>query len=283
MPRGQAIEAQSLGPAQQQVELHGTVALDAGIGRAAGRVLVDVGRDHGAVELLGQVEDVVRDAQLLGYPSGVLDVGHGATTRVGGPAPQLERGARDVMALLDQQRGRDGRVDAAGHRYEHPHGTSVPPGRHAARRSAATTPGTTRERAVHVGFGGAEPQREAQRARGEGGLDAHGGQHVAGLERTTGARRPAGDADALAAEGDEHLFAVAPGEAQVQVPRQDGDARRHRAVRAVDLPKRPSASRSRRAATRVAAASRSAVTSRSAVARPTAPATSWVPLRRSRS
>ena len=67
---------------QQPVELDGPVALDAGVGRPSPRVRLDVGRHHLPVELLGQVEDVVVDAQLLGHPAGVIDVGHRAAARV---------------------------------------------------------------------------------------------------------------------------------------------------------------------------------------------------------
>ena len=103
----------------------------------------DVGRHDVAVELLGQVEDVVVDAELLGHPAGVLDVGDRAAARVRLAAPELERGADDLMALLHQERGRDGGVDASRHGHEHPHADQCATGAQPARRSAATTPGTT--------------------------------------------------------------------------------------------------------------------------------------------
>ena len=118
------------------VELHGAVALDARVGRPPQCVLPHVGRHDVAVELLGQVEDVMGDAQLLGHPAGVLDVGHRAAARVRRPAPQLQRGADHLVALLHQERGRHGGVDASRHGHEHPHGTSVPPGRPPSKRSA---------------------------------------------------------------------------------------------------------------------------------------------------
>ena len=76
-------------------------------------VLRYVWRDHIALEIVGQVEDVVRDTQLLGHPARVIDVGHRAAPRVRRATPQLERGPDDVMTLLHQERGRDGKVDAS--------------------------------------------------------------------------------------------------------------------------------------------------------------------------
>ena len=132
----------------------------------------------------------------------------------------------------------------------------------------------------------AVPQCEAEGAGGQLGGDAHGGEDVARLEGAAGTGRPARDAHPLLAEGDQQLLPLDARDAQVQVPREDVDRRRP------PTPSRcapstaassPSPSRSRRAATRGAAVARSAATRRSAVASPTAPATSWVPLRRSRS
>ena len=240
---GQPVEAQPVGPVQQAVELHGAVALDARVRRPPPRMLPHVGRHDVAVELLGQVEDVVGDAELLGHPAGVLDVGHRAAARVRGPAPQLERGADDLMALLHQERGRDGGVDASRHGHEHPHGTSVPPGLRPPRRSRGHHGGDDGEGAVDVGIGRAIPQREAERTCRQPGRDAHGGEDVAGLERAAGARRPARDADALLAEGHQELFPLDTRHAQVQVAREDTRPRRPPARCGAPRPPRPAARR----------------------------------------
>ena len=283
---GQAIEAEPVGPVQQAVELHGAVALDTGVRRPPRRVLAHVGRHDQAVELLGQVEDVVGDAELLGHPAGVLDVGHRAAARVGRAAPQLERGADHVMALLHQAAPPPPRSRRPRHGHEHPHGTSVPPGLSAPRRSAPTTAGTTSRARSTSASVVPYPSVKRRAPAASSGCDAHGGQDVAGLERPAGAGRPARDAHPLLPQRDQELLALDTRHAQVEVAREHLDAGggRHRAVRPVHRAAAARrASRSRSAATRGPAAARSAATRRSAVASPTAPATSWVPLRRSRS
>ena len=77
--------------------------------------------DDARVEVVGEVEDVVHDAELLGDPAGVLDVAHRAAARVTRAAPELHGGAHDVVTLLQQQRGRDRGVDATGHGDEDLH------------------------------------------------------------------------------------------------------------------------------------------------------------------
>ena len=80
------------------------------------------------------------------------------------------------------------------------------------------------EGAVDVGLRGAIPQREAEGTCRQVGSDAHGGEDVTRLEGTAGARRPARDADALLAEGDEELFPFDARHAQVQMAGKDVDA-----------------------------------------------------------
>ncbi len=102
------------------------VAEGAGDGRAAGEVLGDEGLDDVGLEALLLVDEVVRDAELLGDAAGVVDVVDGAAAAlhglghafVAGEAalvPELQGEADEGVALLAQESG-DGRgVDAAGH------------------------------------------------------------------------------------------------------------------------------------------------------------------------
>ena len=77
-------------------------------------------------EPLGQVPDVERDADHVGRAPGVPGVLEGAAAAGAGAerlrvAGQREVHAGDVVAGLGGPGGRDGGVDAAGHRGEHPH------------------------------------------------------------------------------------------------------------------------------------------------------------------
>jgi hypothetical protein len=67
----------------------------------------DIGLDHIPVEVVGEVEDVVGDAQLLGHPSGILDVGDGTAAGVRIATPQLHGCPHDLVALLAQQERSD--------------------------------------------------------------------------------------------------------------------------------------------------------------------------------
>src|SRR3546814_20180843 len=97
---------------------HCRSSLYAGVGRAAGRGVGDVGRHHVLVEVVAEVEDVVLDAELASHAASVLDVGHRAATGVGLAAPQIHGDADDVTPGFEQQCGGDRRVDASPHRDE---------------------------------------------------------------------------------------------------------------------------------------------------------------------
>jgi hypothetical protein len=74
-----------------------------------------------AREVVAEVERVVVDAQLVGHPTGVVDVADRAAARVALAAPELEGDAHHLVALVAQQGGRHRRVDAARHHHQHPH------------------------------------------------------------------------------------------------------------------------------------------------------------------
>jgi len=78
-------------------------------------VRLDEGRDDVALELFGVVEDVVIDAQHLRDATRVIHVGDRAAARVRDAAPELQRGAHDLVTLLDQETGGDRRIDPATH------------------------------------------------------------------------------------------------------------------------------------------------------------------------
>ncbi len=98
------------------------VALDAGVGRSTGGVVGHVRCDHRVFEGVGEVEDMVVDAELLGHASSVIDVGHRAAPAVGGAAPELQGGPDHVVARLGQDGGGHRGVHSTGHGDEHAHG-----------------------------------------------------------------------------------------------------------------------------------------------------------------
>jgi len=85
----------------------------------------DVRGDDRAIEVLGHVEHVVRDAELLGDAARVVDVGHRTAPRVRRATPELQRGADHVVAGADHQGSGDRRVDTSRHGHEDSHRPSL--------------------------------------------------------------------------------------------------------------------------------------------------------------
>src|SRR5262249_6115514 len=96
---------------------------------------IDIREHDRVVERVGEVEDVMRDAELGCDPARVLDVRDAAASAVALTAPELERHAGHIVTLLQQQRRRDRGSAAAAHHDEVT--------RHPAARSLAMNSGTT--------------------------------------------------------------------------------------------------------------------------------------------
>src|SRR5947207_6022990 len=110
-----------VGAVHEVAELGEGVAAHARNRRAAARVFVHEVVDHVVAERALEIQHVVRDAELLAHAPRVVDRVERAARTVGDVlaiAEELHRRADDVVALLDEQRCRDGRVHAAGHRDE---------------------------------------------------------------------------------------------------------------------------------------------------------------------
>ena len=135
------IAAEQLSPPQQVPELGVGIATDAGVGRAAARVLRDEVVDDVAGELILHVEDVVGDAQRIGDPARVHDAVQPAAgarrSRLLLVAEGLHGRADELVALLGQQRGRHRGVDPSGHGHQDPLG---------GHRQAAPAPARARAR-----------------------------------------------------------------------------------------------------------------------------------------
>jgi len=118
---GHGVETEDDGPLVETIELQVTVALDARIRCDAQRVIVHVGLDHVAMELVREVEDQMIDADLLSHAASVVDVADTATAGVAFATPQTHGDTHHVVPLLHQQCGGDRRIDPAGHGDEHLH------------------------------------------------------------------------------------------------------------------------------------------------------------------
>ena len=121
---GDGVEAETHPPVEEGPELEVAVALDTGVRRPSGGVRMHVRSDDAPVELLGEVEDVVVDPETICHPPGVVDIRHGAATRIRGAAPELHGGTDDVVTLLAQNGGGDGGVDPTGEGDEDTHADS---------------------------------------------------------------------------------------------------------------------------------------------------------------
>jgi hypothetical protein len=120
------VKAQAESAFVECVELEVTVALNTGIGRAPGQMVGDEGVHDVAVEVVGEVENVVIDPENLGDPTSVVDVAHRTTARVADPTRQLERGPNDLVALTQKQGGGHRGVDSPTHRDQYFHPFSLP-------------------------------------------------------------------------------------------------------------------------------------------------------------
>ena len=220
MSRRQILRAQAQRLVQQQFVANVPIAHQARIGRAARRVLVDEVIDHRRLERIGDVDQIERNAQLIGNRARRIDIG-GRAAPIGpaafAVAPQLQHEAHDVVALLFQQRRRDRTIDAAAHGHDDAdvgswtarcagveignwitrHSSLVT---HHALRSCSTTRGST-SNTVAISSGCRQmPQRHAQRTQRPLARKTHREQDVRRLGLARRAGRAGADADAFQIE-----------------------------------------------------------------------------------
>jgi hypothetical protein len=84
----------------QTIKLQVTVAFDARVGRNTNGVIVDVGLNHIAMKIFGEVKNQMINAQLLRYSTRIIDIAHAAATRVAVAAPEAHRDSDDFVALF---------------------------------------------------------------------------------------------------------------------------------------------------------------------------------------
>src|SRR5262245_20250923 len=122
---GQAIGADLASHAKEGLKLHVGVAVGAGDGSAPAEIVVYEGSDDALFKLLLEVDDVVREIQMLRDALGVVDIVEGAATvlrwpiclELGQPAliPELHGKADDGPSLPLENGGNCGRVHTTGH------------------------------------------------------------------------------------------------------------------------------------------------------------------------
>ena len=117
MPGGQPLGPKITRQPQQIAELHALVAAHAGHRRLARRVAVGKILHHRGPEPRLGVDHVMRDAQLVGHPPGVMDVLAGAARALaahrGAMVVKLQRDPDHLVARLREQPGDHRAVDAA--------------------------------------------------------------------------------------------------------------------------------------------------------------------------
>jgi hypothetical protein len=122
---GQSFGADLAGHAEQRGKLDVGVAIGAGDGSAAGKILVDEGADDAGFEFVFEIYDVVGEVEVLRDALGVVDVVDRATAMLfgrvglqGGEAaliPELHGEADYFARLFLEEGGYYGAVDTAAH------------------------------------------------------------------------------------------------------------------------------------------------------------------------
>jgi hypothetical protein len=119
VPGGKHLGIELLHRSQQLVKLDLLVADDTRNRCFAGNVAFGEGLHNSRLEALLVIQDIVRDAELIGHPARIVNVLSGTT---GSPAPhglamvvKLQGDADHIITLLLEQGGSHGRVDASGH------------------------------------------------------------------------------------------------------------------------------------------------------------------------
>src|SRR5437870_5574649 len=114
MTGGDVLSAKLIGPLDQPAEFQVLIAHDAGIGRAAGLVFIGKVLNDLGLKLIGFVNEVIRNAELVRDSAGVrYGLGPAAFIFGAGNAvlrPELEGNADNIITLLEQKRGGGGGI-----------------------------------------------------------------------------------------------------------------------------------------------------------------------------
>ncbi len=218
-------------------ELRERVAANAGNRRASARILADEIVHHVAAESALEIQHVVRNAERVADAPRVVHRIERAARAIGEVAvvaEELHRRADDVVALLDEERGGDRRVDSAGHRDENAlsgrwtgrpvdRWTGTTNGAHRRQsaaaadtpRALATTAGKISDtRSIAASF---ESDPRLMRIAGVSEIRGNADrlEHVRRVDAPALARRSGGAGDAAEVQRHEHRLAVRAGHRDV--------------------------------------------------------------------
>jgi hypothetical protein len=115
VPRRHPIRAQATRIVEADAELDLAIAEHVRVRRTTGAVFLEEIREDALAILAGETDLVQRDSELLAHPACVLVVLGRRTVAVFVLVPVAHEQALHLVALLQEQPGGDGRVDAAGH------------------------------------------------------------------------------------------------------------------------------------------------------------------------
>ena len=183
------------------------------------------------VELALEVHDVERDVELGGDPPGVVRSVRGAAALLElgvavGDIVEAHPDADDLVALPVQDRRRDRRIHASGHRHEDPAHAGTPWPSGSARtaivpiRIEAMTRGTTSQAVATSSSVVVRPSERRRAPRASSSGIAHRGQDVADLGRAGRAGRPDRARDPFEVEATSRRRAVRVGAHQRQQTRE---------------------------------------------------------------
>ena len=231
VPGGQAVEAEPVGAVQQAVELDGAVALDARVRRPPPRVLPDIGRHD------GRSNSSVRLKTWWSIPSCWATRRASSTSATeqqpesDGPPHSLSvapttswpcstRSAAATEESTPPDIATSTRMGPVCHR-EH---RDLPPAARSRSGAAATTAGTTASGAGHVVLGRPVAQREPNAPAASSGATPMAARTWLGWSAPLAQDEPPETQMPSRPQGDQQLLAFDAGQAQMQMPGQDGDA-----------------------------------------------------------
>jgi hypothetical protein len=124
-----SIETERPRPREQPVELEMTVAFDTRVGRESLGVIGYIRIHHVLIEIFTKIEHEMLESELLRNPPGIVDITHGATTRVGVATPQFQRDTDNLVSFVAEHRGGNRRIHTSGHSDKYLHDRLLDPER----------------------------------------------------------------------------------------------------------------------------------------------------------